>query len=341
MLESFGSFPESSWFHTFTEDVRKARRVRIASGFMDQRGARDLLHCLSAESHVEILLGLLGCSGPEVIDELRKRAGVVVRASRVADFHWKLACIEGERAQVVFVGSANFTQKGISGRGEAMLRITGSALGSECWDQVMSDFDDYFSEHKTWSADAAKAFLESVEPIGDRARNAQADFQTELEGVLAKANADAVAPDQRIWLVVWHDDMTDREAAVAERAMGPVPSESTWTRGEVEGAGGRMKPNDIVLGYSRDETWFFLGRVGKLCTVEMGRDDARQLADLEHLSRRVVRVRLGGDDLSAEDPAAYDALREAIRGQEDGDLMSAGVSKLVWANLKQSGLLLF
>jgi hypothetical protein len=343
LLESFGSFPESSWFQAFAEDVREARRVRIASGFMDQRGARDLVECLPGEAHTEILLGLLGCSGPEVVDELQKCAGVVVRASRVIDFHWKVACIEGERAPVVFVGSANFTRKGMSGRGETMLRITGSALASGCWDQMVSDFDDYFSEHKTRSADAAKALLASMEAMGDQARRMLADFQVAFESVLAKANTDALAPDQRIWLVVWNADLTPREAALAARVMGPSPPDSTWTRGEVQGEEGRVKrvnPSDIVLGYSRDATWFVLGRVGKLCSVNMAPDDERQVADLEHLSRRLVRVRLSGDDDSAEDPAAYDALRATIRGQEDGELLSAAVSRTLWAHLKQSGLLL-
>ena len=314
--------------------------MRIASGFMDQRGARDLVQCFAEGTHVEVLLGLLGCSGPEVIDELQKRTGVVVRASRVIDFHWKLASIESELARVVFLGSANFTRKGMSGRGETMLRITGSALASGCWETIQADFDDYFSEHKTWTATDAKALLARMETLGDQARSAQADFQVAFENVLAKANTEVLPPDQRIWYVMWNEDLTPREVALAERAMGPSPPESTWTRGEVEGAEGRMQPNDIVLGYARDETWFVLGRVGKLCSVGLGRDGEHLFADLEHLSHRLVRVRLSGDDVSVENAAAYDCLRATIRGQADGALMALNVSKAVWAHLKQSALLL-
>jgi hypothetical protein len=339
LLESFGSFHESAWLEAFAEDVRGAQRVRIASGFMDQRGARDLMQRLDDGTHVEVLLGLQGCSGPEVIDELQKRPDVIARGSRVVDFHWKVACIESEAGRVIFLGSANFTRKGLSGRGEIMLRLAGSALESGCWDAIQADFDDYFSEYKTWPASDMKELLGRVEALGDKARDAQADFQVALEKAIAEMNAGTLPPDERVWLVIWNCDFTPRQAALANRAMGPIPSEAAWTRGEVSGVNERMKLGNIMLGYSRDATWFVLGRVAKLCKVDTGGPNGFLVADLEHRSRRVTRVQLSGDTESTENPAVYEGIRAAIRGQEDGTLMSLDVSSKVLAVLRGSGLL--
>ncbi|MFI5298062.1 MAG: phospholipase D family protein [Polyangiales bacterium] len=313
--------------------------MRIASGFMDLRGVRELLARLQPETRVEVLLGLAGCSGPEVVKELCKRENIVVRASRVVAFHWKLACIESDAGRSIYIGSANFTRKGMSGMGEIMLRMSGSALGSGCWESIHRDFDEYFSPDKTLDAAQATDVLATVEGSADEARGAQADFEAAIEQVLAKASTHSVLAVNRMWLVTWHRDLTPRETALTTRAMGAPRSESLWTRGEVDGSKDRMQQDDIALCYSRDATWFVLGRVGKLCEVDMGRGERSLFADLEHFSQRIVRVRLSGDTQSAENAAAYDRVRATIHGLEDG-LMSSDASHKIVAILRESGLLL-
>lgn len=88
-VESFGSFPASSWADAFEEELAEATRVRLASGFMDRRGAEKLVETLklaAPNAHVDVLLGLAGVFGPDVIDVLESHPRVVVRASRLSAF---------------------------------------------------------------------------------------------------------------------------------------------------------------------------------------------------------------------------------------------------------------
>jgi hypothetical protein len=340
LLESFGSFPDSSWFEAFAEDVRGARNVRIASGFMDLRGARDLLEHLDPTTHVDVLLALAGCSGPEVIEELQKRSDLEVRGSRNIEFHWKLVSIESKLDRVIFLGSANLTHKGISGRGEIMLRMTGSVLDSGCWDAIQGEFAEYFAKDKTLTASQMRSILARVDVQGDEARNAKAKFEEAIEQVLDEENTATALATERIWLVVWDSDLTPRELALTERVMGPSRPESKWIRGEMEACGEQVQEGAVVLCFCRDESRYLLGRVGQLRKVPFGRRGELLFADLEYLCLPLVRVRLGGDTTSTENPPAYDGIALAIGGQEDGFRMPRRASQRVLAVLKEFGLLL-
>jgi hypothetical protein len=127
-LEIFGDFPTSDWNESFFSDAEGATRVRIASGFTNLRGARDLVELLSPSTAVDFLLGLNGCEGPDVVRQLEKHPLINVRGSRVPGFHWKAASVEASSGRSLYVGSANFTRKGLQGAGEIMVRFAGKIL---------------------------------------------------------------------------------------------------------------------------------------------------------------------------------------------------------------------
>jgi hypothetical protein len=332
-LESFGSFPASSWSGAFQDDLKGATSVRIASGFLDLAGANRLVEALDAETSVELLLCVAGCSGPEVVEALLKRPETVVRGSKVVEFHWKTAMIEAEAGPVLYVGSANFTSKGLSGRGELMLRLAGNTLTASLWDTVTADFESYFATGTTLSSDQLIEVLGRVEALGDDARTAQVNFEDAIEQVLGSARSAKAAAASRVWVAVWDDEFTRAQIAIIERVLGASPP-SNWTRGEVSGwVGGVIRTDDIVIGYQRSETSFIVGRVGKSGKVTFGRGDEVWIADIEHVSRLVE---------SAEHPRVYEALRTILPSQlrRDGGALPVDLYQKVLAVLKRDGLLL-
>jgi hypothetical protein len=331
-LESFGSFPTSIWANAFEDDLAGAKKVRIGTGFIDRNGARAFVEAFDPETSVEVLVGIAGCSGPEVIEELQQRPGTLVRGSVVLAFHWKVALIESTAGPVLYVGSANFTRKGLSGEGEIMLRIAGSALTSGLWDSIQSDFDAYFAEGTTLSGNQLIEVLARVENKFDAARGAQADFEEEIERILAEARTEKAVSAGRIWMVVWDDSFSDAESAIIDRSLGVCPS-NAWTRGEVTGRVVRgLEVGDIVLGYQRDGTYFVLGQVGRYGRVALGRNYEVWIAYLEHVVDLIE---------SAEHPKAYQAIRKVLPAElrRDGGPISRELYQQVLAALRQEGLL--
>jgi hypothetical protein len=350
LLESFGAFPSSAWCESLAEDLQGAIKVRMASGFMDQRGAREFVELLDPETEVEVLLGLSGCSGPEVILELQKRERTDVKASLVAGFHWKSASIQKEDNRVLYLGSANFTRKGLSGSGEVMLRIGGSALTSGLWDTFQTDYDAFFEPGTTVSGDKLIEILSKVEASFDKAWAGQVQFEREVEEVLAQYQTRQALNTGRIWFVLWDYQFTAVENEVIERKMGPCPLDA-WSRGEIsateseiwvrkpgkaleqaqETAGGGIRVGDVVLAYDREDTQFVLGLVGRRERVMLGSRPV-WLVDLNHLATPVT---------SRDNSREYDSIRRilgpTVRQYECS--LTVGLYQQVLKTLQSSGLM--
>ncbi len=330
LIEVFGSFPTSNWGESFASDLVDAQHLRIASGFTNLRGARGLVEELNADTRVDFLLGLPGCEGPDVVRELRKHPVIDVRGSLVVDFHWKVVSIVSSSGRVLYLGSANLTSKGMSGSGEIMLRLTGSVLEGPLWDTIQADFDAYFAHGTTLSGDELLRTLELVERAGDSARGAQADLETAIEEVVNESKARAALDPRRAWFILWDDTFTPAEQRTISRTMGDLPSEA-WTRGEVQELyADRIKVGDVVLGYSRDDTEFILGVVGRLDLVWLTRNRSVWIADLQRLAPPID---------GQEHPEEYAAIRKAMSGSLTRDgVIAADMYTSVIHILRKSGL---
>jgi hypothetical protein len=301
-IEIQTDFPSSAWSDSFLEDAEEASRIRIASGFTDLRGARQLMDALSPSTAIDFLLGLSGCEGPDVVRELQKHPTINVRGSRVPEFHWKAASVESPSGRALYVGSANFTRKGLSGAGEIMVRLAGKALDVSAWDSFQESFDSFFFEGATFAGDALLRVLERVEAAADEARGAQADLDDLVKRAVDDLNIVDVA-DVSAWFILWDERFTAAETRIIERALGPWPSEA-WTRGQCPDiVAPRVRVGDVALAYDREDTAFVLGRVGRLESVDFGRGRTAWITDINHLADRVE---------SRERPAAYASIRKIL-----------------------------
>jgi hypothetical protein len=328
-IEVFGAFPSSVWSVPLVRDLGTAEEVRIATGFSSLRAARTLLDVLSPTGRVQFLLGLAGCEGPDVVRALQKHPQLEVRGSLVADFHWKAVSIEANSFRALYVGSANFTSKGLSGSGELMVRLTGSALGAGTWDNFQAHFDAFFAAGTTVQGDRLIAALEAIESAGDAARGAQADLENAVEKVANDAKAAAAAEAQRVWFIQWAAQFTKEEDARIDAMLGVCPSDA-WTRGEVQPEDARrVRVGDLVLGYDRHNTsMFILGEVGRLEHVAFARGEGAWIADLHQVvpaitgemrpalhraMRKVLADVIGVDRLLT--PAQFSKVVELLQGE--------------------------
>jgi hypothetical protein len=303
-----GEFSVSTWGGAFEQDCEQASRIRIASGFMDVRGARTLAAALPADAKVSLLVGVPGCSGPDVVTLFEPLPNVTVRGSRVPEFHWKVALLEGSN-RVAYVGSANFTNKGLGGRGELMVRLSGKTLDDRTWGTLVSAFEEDFQEGMCLSGAELTSTLERLEDLRDTHVRSEAVLFDGMRSVSSERLAERARASTRGWFVVWHAHFTEEQTREVERQLGPCPDDE-WARGMLStNTEGFVGVDEVVLAYDEQAHEYLLGQVRRVATAELAREVVT-IVDLE-LVRPVLSA--------AEDLTTFKALRAEVLGLERFD----------------------
>ncbi|WNG28389.1 hypothetical protein F0U62_33560 [Cystobacter fuscus] len=120
---------------TLSEAMLKAasrsREMDIAAAFLTRAGAEQVLQLTrrlkgpQKKHQVRVLVGTwLNVTEPAALRQLRRVKGVCVRIAKPNGFHVKHVSFRGATDAVAFTGSANFTAKGLGGKGELVVEIT-------------------------------------------------------------------------------------------------------------------------------------------------------------------------------------------------------------------------
>jgi len=316
----YGEFPVSSWSKDLYQDLVEATRVRLATGFLDSEGTRELAAKVPKTAEIDVLFAIPGCTCLDV-QQLLSGAKARVRGSRNPYFHWKLVLIEKGSQRIVWLGSANLTGKGLGGSGELMARLEGNSLGEKAWKEFVTSFDVAFQPGCTYEGEALRQALLAQPPFAqaqadadDAARGATGDWmQAELTKAAWKA--------ERGWLAVWHRDLSERESREVERQLGPLPMGwDSGTLAETKNPG--IKVGDMMFVQAEYADEYVFGRVAVLSPVRLGR--ASSLVVCLEVRRYVHQM----DDADIFLPFAVEARKHA-NGRETRQLAPASYRRLL------------
>lgn len=137
-LEAIPNRGPASMGPEIDRSLRWAIKAEIATAFITPAAARNLEHVLSLSKsakrrlRIRLIFGLYQrFTSPDAVRFLlrlqRKYPGALfIKVARNERFHWKYYCFRKGSARRFYVGSANFTQDGLSAEGELTLKATAS-----------------------------------------------------------------------------------------------------------------------------------------------------------------------------------------------------------------------
>lgn len=132
---------DSSDVETLSEAMLKAasrsREMDVAAAFLTRAGAEQVIQLTrrltgpQKKHQVRVLVGTwLNVTEPAALRLLKSVKGVSVRIAKPDGFHVKHVSFRGATEVVAFTGSANFTAKGLGGKGELVVEVTDKVRSS-------------------------------------------------------------------------------------------------------------------------------------------------------------------------------------------------------------------
>jgi len=115
----------------------RSREMDVAAAFLTKAGVEQVLHLTrrltgpQKKHQVRVLVGTwLNITEPAALRQLKRAKGINLRIAKPDGFHVKHVSFRGATDIIAFTGSANFTAKGLGGKGELVVELTDKVRSS-------------------------------------------------------------------------------------------------------------------------------------------------------------------------------------------------------------------
>jgi hypothetical protein len=205
---------DESWFNQFSDDLRESTQAWIGTGYFDKKAAEFLLATIPVECDARILFAIHGCWHPDVVDLFSARESIQLRGTTDTNFHWKVALVTTPADRLLWIGSANFTEKGTSGRGECVLRIRDAERG--VWSDLEQQYDRAFSDIAVRQGSELSKYIEE---FGPSVQGGEQRTNGAKKRIKQKADKEEIPnPTSSMWLIKWERTFSEEEIALIEQS---------------------------------------------------------------------------------------------------------------------------